>query len=340
MESINISGPYFEHFKIGDEFSAPSVTIDSGHVAFYQAITGDRSRLPLDAILSEKVTSKIERLVNPMLAINMINGQTTFASQNVKGNLFYRGLHLKSPVYLGDTLSTTTRVVGLKQNKIKAGRAATGMVALEMETFNQDGLQILRYWRCPMISCLNSEIDTGLNDDFSWIPNKLDYSEIEKSIPMSWNIKELVDQSLNLPSPPIKANTKINLQAGDSITCAPELVRITGNIAITHTDASQSYLNKRLVYGGHTISLAYAQFVRVFPNVVTLIGWQKCDHLAPVLEEDIINSEFTVNRHIPLEKGALLEVKADTYATRKNEKNEFKDKTAVLDWVFVVWIAQ
>ena len=241
---------------------------------------------------------------------------------------------------MGDTLKTTTRVVGLKQNKIKEGRAATGMVALEMETFNQDGFQILKYWRCPMISCLDPSADTGLNDDFSWIPNELSYDEIEKSIPLSWNIEELVNQSLNLPSPQIDLNTKVILQAGDSITCAPELVRMTGNIAITHTDASQSYLNKRLVYGGHTISLAYAQFVRAFPNVITLLGWQKCDHLAPVLEEDIINSEFIITKHIPLKKGALLEIKATTYAARKNEKNKFEEKNSVLDWVFIVWIAE
>ena len=97
MNSINIVGPYFEDFKIGDEFGAPSVTVDQGYAAYYQAITGDRSRLPLDQILSNNVTGRKERLVNPMLAINMINGQTTFASQNVKGNLFYRGLHLKKP---------------------------------------------------------------------------------------------------------------------------------------------------------------------------------------------------------------------------------------------------
>ena len=36
------------------------------------------------------------------------------------------------PVFIGDTLSTTTKVVGLRQNKSKAGRDATGMVALEI----------------------------------------------------------------------------------------------------------------------------------------------------------------------------------------------------------------
>ncbi len=339
MNSINIVGPYFEDFKIGDEFGAPSVTVDQGYAAYYQAITGDRSRLPLDQILSNNVTGRKERLVNPMLAINMINGQTTFASQNVKGNLFYRGLHLKNPVFLGDTLTTKTRVVGLKQNRIKKGRAATGMVALEMETVNQDSMQILKYWRCPMISCLDPEANTGMDDDFAWMPSELNYEEIIKSIPFSWNIDLLAEQNLNLPSPTVNVDSSVIVQAGDSITCAPELVRMTGNIAITHTDASQSYLKKRLVYGGHTISLVYAQFVRAFPNIITLIGWQKCDHTAPVLEEDIINSEFQIMKIKPVEKGTLYEVKAQAYSTRKNEDNTFTGKTLVLEWFFIVWLA-
>ena len=340
MNSVNIAGPYFEDFKIGDEFGAPAVTIDQGYTTYYQAITGDRSRLPLDHTLSCRVTGEQNRLVNPMLAINMINGQTTFASQNVKGNLFYRGLHLKTPVYIGDTLTTKTKVVGLKQNKIKEGRAATGMVALEMETVNQDSAQILKYWRCPMISCLDPKANTGMNDDFAWMPSELDYEEIIKSIPFSWNINLLIKQSLKLPSPKIAENSKIVVQAGDTITCAPELVRMTGNIAITHTDASQSYLKKRLVYGGHTISLTYAQFVRAFPNVITLIGWQKCDHTAPVLEEDIINSEFLISKKVPIEKGTLFEVKAQAFSTRKEGNGSFAEKKLVLDWVFVVWMAE
>ena len=340
MSSQNIEGPYFEDFKVGDEFGAPAVTIDQGYATYYQAITGDRSRLPLDHILSSNVTGKLERLVNPMLAINMINGQTTFASQNVKGNLFYRGLHLKNPVFIGDTLTTKTKVVGLKQNKIKEGRAATGMVALEMTTVNQDFVEILKYWRCPMVSCRDPKADTGMNDDFEWMPSALDYELIKKSIPLSWNIDLLTKQSLNLPSPRISENSKVIVQAGDSITCAPELVRMTGNIALTHTDASQSYLKKRLVYGGHTISLAYAQFVRAFPNVITLIGWQKCDHTAPVLEEDIINSEFLISKKIRIEKGTLFEVKALAYSTRKDKNDAFADKKLVLDWVFIVWMAE
>ena len=59
-------------------------------------------------------------------------GQSTGPTQRVLGNLFYRGLVLLRPVYRGDTLQTTTEVVGLKQN-----RSGTGLVALRISTVNQ-----------------------------------------------------------------------------------------------------------------------------------------------------------------------------------------------------------
>ena len=148
-----IDGPYFEEFELGQTFVAPSITVTEGHTAVYAALFGDRMRLPLDRHLSAKVTGCTAALVHPYLAMHLAAGQTTYASQHVKGNLFYRGVLLQRPVFVGDSLYTTTKVVGLKQNKPKPGRAATGMVALEMTTVNQRDEVVLHFWRCPMIGC-------------------------------------------------------------------------------------------------------------------------------------------------------------------------------------------
>ena len=87
-------------------------------------------------------------------------------------------------------------------------------------------------------------------------------------------------------------------------------------------------ISKRLVYGGHTISLAYAQFVRAFPNIITLIGWQKCDHTAPVLEEDIINSEFQIIKKNSCRKGrTLYEVKGTGILNRKRRTEPLQIRT-------------
>lgn len=288
MTVHRIDGPYFEDFEVGQVFAAPSVTVTDAHAAWYQAVTGDRMRLPLDHVLARQVTAQPRALAHPMLVINLVNGQTTFASQHVKGNLFYRGLLLQAPVFIGDTLTTATKVVGLRQNKTKPGRAATGMVALEMETLNQDGRCVLKYWRCPMIPCRDEGAETGRNDSFDWIPETLAAAELDAAVPAGWQVQALDPAAYAVPAPVLAAGDRVIVGPQDSVTCAPELVRMTGNIAYTHTDASRSYLGRRLVYGGHTISLALSQVTRAMPNILTLIAWQGCDHLGPVLEEDKI----------------------------------------------------
>ncbi len=332
-----IDGPFFEDFYNGQIFGAPAVTVTEGFCSIYQSITGDRMRLSLDHELTKKVTGSNSGMVHPMLVINIVNGQTTYASQNVKGNLFYRGLIMKSPVFIGDTLTTTTKVVGLNQNKNKPGRNATGMVALEIETLNQNNECVMRYWRCPMIPCRDPSAETGHLDDFSQIPKGLPEEAILASVPSTWNIEPLTNSSFEPSLPNLQQQDRVVVTGQDTITCAAELVRLTGNIAFAHTDASRSYLKKRLVYGGHTISLAYAQIMRAIPDTVTLIGWQGCDHLAPVLEEDIIRSEFEVLRvnQVP-SGGTLKELKVDTFAKRLNRDNEYEE-TQVLDWRLILW---
>ena len=336
MAEHYIDGPYFEDFEVGQTFAAPSVTVTDGHTAFYQSVTGDRMRLPLDRHMSQAVTGEVRALVHPMMVINLVNGQTTFASQQVKGNLFYRGLLLLQPVYVGDTLTTTTKVVGLKQNKVKPGRDATGMVALEMETTNQHSVRVMQYWRCPMIPCRDATADTGRNDSFDWIPERLEQAQLDAAIPRGWQVTAMAPERYKVPAPALAVNDKVVIGSQDTVTCAPELVRITGNIAFTHTDASRSYLGKRLVYGGHTISITLAQITRALPNMITLIGWQGCEHTAPVLEEDIIRTEFSVTSAMPVASGGkLYELHALTYA--KRAANEGYDESAVLDWRLVVW---
>ena len=337
MALHTIDGPFFEDFYNGQIFGAPTVTVTEGFCSIYQSIIGDRMRLSLDHELTKKVTGGNSGMVHPMLVINIVNGQTTYPSQNVKGNLFYRGLIMKLPVFIGDTLTTTTKVVGLNQNKNKPGRSATGMVALEIETLNQNNECVIRYWRCPMIPCRDPSAETGHVDDFSQIPEGLPEEAILASVPSTWDIKPLTNSSFQPSLPTLQQQDRVIVTGQDTITCAAELVRLTGNIAFAHTDASRSYLKKRLVYGGHTISLAYAQIMRAIPDTVTLIGWQGCDHLAPVLEEDIIRSEFEVVRVNQAPPGGTLkELKVDTFAKRLNSDNEYEE-TQVLDWRLIIW---
>jgi hypothetical protein len=60
------------------------------------------------------------------------------------------------------------------------------------------------------------------------------------------------------------------LQSSDVVSSAPELARLTLNIAATHHDSRVG--GQRLVYGGHTIGPALAQASRLPPNLATVLA--------------------------------------------------------------------
>jgi acyl dehydratase len=115
---------------------------------------------------------------------------------------------------------------------------------------------------------------------------------------------------------------------------------MTLNIAYAHTDASKSYLGKRLVYGGHTISLALAQITRAIPNVITVLAWSGCDHTGPVIEDDLIRTEFEVTAiEEPPAGGKLLTLHANAYAARPGGDTGELEESKVLDWKLTIWTA-
>jgi acyl dehydratase len=111
------------------------------------------------------------------------------------------------------------------------------------------------------------------------------------------------------------------------VTSAPELARLTLNVAATHHDWRIG--GQRLVYGGHTIGLALAQTTRLLPNLVTVLGWESCDHLGPVHEGDTLHSELHVEAADPLPngRGGVLKLRSLVYAVDEPDRK-------VLDWRF------
>jgi acyl dehydratase len=116
------------------------------------------------------------------------------------------------------------------------------------------------------------------------------------------------------------------------VSCAPELARLSLNIAAAHTDPGASGRGRRLVYGGHTIGIAFAHATRALPNLVTVAGWRSCDHLAPVFEGDVLHSVVSVGvlESLPA-TGALVDLRVETAA----ERADGSGREQVLDWRLV-----
>jgi acyl dehydratase len=334
-DPLLIAGPWFDDFHVGLEFDAPAVTLTDGHAAMYAALFGDRLRLPLDHATSARVTGAAAALAHPLLAINTAIGQSTWASQRVKANLFYRGLELLRPPRIGDTLRTLTRVVGLRQNRPQPGRPATGVVALEITTTNQHGEAVLHFWRCPMIPCRDPEARTGHADDLDAIGAAAPAAQLAARLP-DWDLRP-TDAWLGRRARDLVAGQRFAIEARDTVTSAPELVRLSLNMAMAHTDARLSYLGDRLVYGGHVVFTAFAQLTRALPNLLTVLAWDSCDHTAPVVEADRLRTMVTVVEVLPQARGALLKLGVETWAARGPVEQE--TETRVLDWKLWAWSA-
>jgi acyl dehydratase len=322
-----VGGPFFEDLHVGlVADSAPALTLTEGVAAAHAAIVGDRMRLALDAELSRRVLGSA--LAHPALVWDVANGQSTLFTQRVIANLFYRGFMFRRAPSIGDTLYTKTEVVGLRQNRPRPGRAATGLAALRVRTNDQKGRAVLDYWRCAMLPLRDPQGQTDHNADLETIGAELDaralYTPIE-----GWDLKAFRDAVPGLHFDGLVAGTVWEIAGGDVVSSAPELARLTLNIAMAHHDAASSSAG-RLVYGGHTIGLAAAHAARALPNLVMIVAWHGCDHLAPVREGDTLRSALELERAEPLPGGGgLVHLRSRVRADREGGPQD------VLDWRFV-----
>ncbi|OBA64360.1 acyl dehydratase [Mycobacterium sp. 1100029.7] len=323
---IREGGPYFDDLSVGQVFDwAPVATLSAGLAAAHQAILGDRLRLALDADLCAAVIGGPGPLAHPGLVCDLAIGQSTLVTQRVRANLFYRGLTFHRFPVIGDSLFTRTEVVGLRANSAKIGRAPTGLVALRMTTIDQADRLVLDFYRCAMLPASPTwDPDGAPADDLSTIG--VDAVPPASPPTATWNGEAFRNR---VPGPHFGVGLagKVLHSTGDVVSSAPELARLTLNIAAVHHDLRVG--GRRLVYGGHTIGLALAQASRLLPNLATVLGWESCDHTGPVYEGDTLYSLLHVESAEPTDHGGVLGLRSQVYAVSDTVGEPDR---AVLDW--------
>jgi acyl dehydratase len=319
--------PYFDDLARGQvDAGAPALTLTDGHAAVHQAIVGDRLRLALDAALAAEVLGEGARLAHPGLVCDIAIGQSTRLTQRVVGNLFYRGLVFHRLPLIGDTLRTTTEVVALRQNSPRPARAATGMAALRIRTVDQEDRPVLDFHRCAMLPVRDPDSRSGPADDLGAIGSPPDPAVMSAALG-AVDMDRYRAAVSPAGAPALAAGRSFQLDGGDVVTAAPELARLSLNIAFAHHDAAAGRDGRRLVYGGHTIGIAAAQLSRALPDLVTVLGWESCDHLGPVFEGDTLRSTVDVDDVNPLAGGGgIAKLRSRVVAEGGGEVRE------VLDW--------
>ncbi|MGM7698988.1 hypothetical protein [Microbacterium sp. A84] len=236
-------------------------------------------------------------VAHPALVWDIAIGQSTVVTHHVKANLFYRNLTFHRFPLIGATLTTATTVVGLRENSRREGRPPTGLAALRMHTADQHDRTVLDFYRCAMLP-LRGDLETGHADDLSAIGGDQLPDPLE-------GLAGLDLAAFPSGGPLPAAGTSIEVIGGDVVSSAPELARLPLNIAAVHHDESAN-AQGCLVYGGHTIGLAMAQVTRVIPGLVTVLGWDSCDHTGPVREGQPLRSILEVEHAEPGPQGTTL----------------------------------
>ncbi|MEY2958147.1 MAG: hypothetical protein RLZZ01_715 [Actinomycetota bacterium] len=282
-------GPMYEDFRVGATLPPlPSITLTEADNAVYRAITGDQHQLAADATAYLAASSSSGKLANPGLVLQYSIGQTTMATRQAIANLYYRSVRVLRPVEVGQTLTTTTTVLGMKDSAPK-GDQFRGKVWLGIVTRSEDG-PVVEYERCALVRGRGPE-QPGADDDIPGPSDPTPLDELTGLVPY-WNLSALPATEWPLDD----ARTD---PLRDHVDLAAPLARLTFNQAAVHRDVTLTANGRRLVYGGHVQGLAQASLTRMLPGLATIVAWDGCDHVGPAYEGDLI--EF---RHTPVERVA------------------------------------
>lgn len=280
-------GPLYEDFTTGATLPPlPTITISEADNTVYRAITGDQYTLAADRRLAESVTGNVAGVANPGLVMQYSIGQTTMATRQAIANLYYRSVRVLRPVFVGQTLATTTTVLGLCDSSPK-GDQFRGKVWLGITTSSDDG-PVVEYERCALVRGRGP----GQPGHADRIPGPSDPTPLDTIVDLvpSWRFDALP------PTAWSDGEAKVD-PLRDHVDMAAPLARMTFNQAAVHRDVTTTATGRRLVYGGHVQGLAQASLTRMVPGVAHVLGWDGCDHLGPAFEGDLL--EF---RHTPIER--------------------------------------
>ena len=141
-------GNYFEDFRLGQVIRhATPRTVTAGDQSLYTALYGSRFAVQSSDAFAQAVGYP-RAPVDDLLTFHIVFGKTVpDISLNAVANLGYAECRFLAPVYPGDTLSTVSEVIGLKENS----NGKTGTVYVRSVGSNQRGEEVLSYVRWVMV---------------------------------------------------------------------------------------------------------------------------------------------------------------------------------------------
>jgi 2-methylfumaryl-CoA hydratase len=324
-------GRFFEDFRVGETLrhAAPR-TITEGDTALYTALTGSRFAVQSSEAFARSIGYPAAP-VDDLLVFHVVFGKTVpDVSLNAVANLGYAGGRFLKPVFPGDTLWTTSEVIGLKENS----NGETGTVYVASTGRNQKGEPVLEYCRWVMVRKRDPRTP-AVESVVPHLADRVDPGLIGGAVP-ALDAKAydtgLAGQRHRFGD--YAAGERIDHVDGMTIEEAEHQLatRLYQNTARVHFNAHaerQGRFGKRIVYGGHVISIARALSFNGLANAFHIAALNGGRHVAPTFAGDTLYawSEIVETASVRDRKdvGAL---RVRTYAVKDRSAADFPGRQA------------
>ena len=282
------AGRFFEDYAPGQviEHAVPR-TVSGGERAMYHALYPARGALYSSDEFARSCGLPASPL-DDLAGFHVVFGKSVpDISLNAVANLGYAEGRFLKPVYAGDTLRSSSEVIGVKQNS----NGKTGVVYVRTRGTNQRGETVMEFVRWVMVRKRDVEADAPETvvpelskvvaaEDLP-IPEGLDFSSYDftqAGEEHRWGDYEIGEQ--------------IDHVDGVTIEEAEHMMatRLWQNTAKVHFDATARPDGTRLIYGGHVISMARALSFNGLANAQMIVAINGGAHANPCLSGDTVRA--------------------------------------------------
>src|SRR6266568_3274673 len=278
------TGNFFEDFRIGEVIRhATPRTVTTGDVALYIGLYGSRFAVQSSDAFAQRLGYERAPL-DDLLVFHIVFGKTVpDISINAVANLGYAAGRFLAPVYPGDTLNAASEVIGLKENSSRQ----TGLVFVRTTGCKEDGSKVLEYVRWVMVR-KRDETAPAPGDHVPRLPEALLPSMLGDACPRI----DIDGYDVALAGSPHRFGdyqTGEKIDHIDGVTVeeaehqiATRLYQNTARIHFNQFAAAQDRFGRRLIYGGHVISLARALSFNGLGNAFQIAAINGGRHVSPL----------------------------------------------------------
>jgi len=277
-------GRFFEDFRLGETLvHATPRTATEGDRAFYTGLYPSRFALHSSDSFAQACGFD-ESPLDDLATFHIAFGKTVpDVSLNAVANLGYADCRFLNPVFPGDTLRASSEVIGLKENS----NGKTGIVYVRSTAVNQMNEPVVTWARWVMVrkrdqaspapETVIPELPPFVSSDDLPIPAGVDFGNYDFAL--AGEAHRLNDYQVG---------EKIDHVDGVTIEEADHLfaTRLWQNTAKVHFNTQARDDGRRLIYGGHVISLARALSFNGLANAQMIVAINGAIRLRLVATKD------------------------------------------------------